>query len=113
MGREDTRRGEGLGAGGQRLDPFQFRRGGNQLGRNVVAQTHDDFDVGDHGRGFARMVDGVKFDRRKALRQPLTILFRAEVQNENLGHANSPRQSRYRRAILQPASLQHASWRMK
>ena len=47
---------------------------------------------GNGGGGAVGEVDGGELLGGKPLRQPCTILVRAEMQNEDIGHANSPRQ---------------------
>ena len=55
---------------------FSFGAAAISVARDVMAEADDDVDVGDHALGFVRVVDGMKFDGRKALRQPLAVLLR-------------------------------------
>jgi hypothetical protein len=82
--RQHARRGQRLGAGGERLDPFQFFRLGDQRRRDVVAEAHDDVEIAGNRLGVLAVLDGVESDRWETFRQPVQILLRIEMDNENL-----------------------------
>ena len=82
--RQHARRRQRLGAGGQRLHPFQVLGLGDQRGRNVMAEPEDHVDVGNDVFDVLDVVSNMELHGRKALRQQRAILRPSHVENENL-----------------------------
>ncbi len=84
MRRQHAGRGQRVGAGGERLHPFQRLARGDHRVRDVVAERDDDFEIGDHGVGLLGVMHGMEDDRGKAPRQTVAVLLGVHVENENL-----------------------------